>query len=48
VLIAYGYDAVQALRLAFEMIGARLAYPPDAVALTWLGESDLGFPRPKA
>jgi hypothetical protein len=48
VLVAFGYDAVQALQLAFEMIGARLAYPPEPMALTWLGESDLGFPIPEA
>jgi hypothetical protein len=46
VLVAFGYDAVQALQLAFQMIGARLAYPTEAVDLTWLGESDLGFPSP--
>lgn len=48
VLVACGHDAVQALQLAFEMIGARLACPPEPVALTWLGEGDLGFPRPPA
>lgn len=48
VLVAYGHDAVQALQLAFEMIGARLAYPPEPMTLTWLGESGLGFPRPQA
>lgn len=48
VLVAYGHDAVQALQLAFEMIGARLAHPPEPVALTWLGEGDLGFSRPSA
>ena len=47
VLVAFGYDAVQSLQLAFEMIGARLASPPEPVALTWLGESDLGFPNPR-
>jgi hypothetical protein len=49
VIVAYGYDAVQALQLAFQMVGARLAYPrtEEPVTLTWLDDPDLGFPVPQ-
>lgn len=50
VFVAYGYDGVQALQLALEIIGARLAHPrsDEAVVLTWLDARDLGFPYPGA
>ena len=43
-----GVDAVQAVWLTLQMIGARLYTSPEAKsgALTWLGQSDLGFPVP--
>jgi hypothetical protein len=46
VVVAYGYDGVQALQLAFQMVGARLAFPRagEPVTLTWLDDLDLGFP----
>jgi hypothetical protein len=49
VLVAYGYDGVQALQLAFQMVGARLAFPRtrEPVTLTWLDDLDLGFPVPE-
>jgi len=43
---AGGFDAVQALSLALQMIGAVLLFTPERKAgkLTWLGRMDLGFP----
>lgn len=44
---AYGVDAVQAMMLAFKMIGAVLEHHRNAGAtLSWLGDEDLGFPTP--
>jgi hypothetical protein len=40
---AYGFDAVQALKLCFEMISADLGALQQSNGLTWLGEDDLGF-----
>ncbi|HEX5724774.1 MAG TPA: hypothetical protein VFX98_04870 [Longimicrobiaceae bacterium] len=50
VVVAYGYDAVQALQLAMQMVGIRLAYPrtEEPVTLTWLDDPDLGFPLPES
>jgi hypothetical protein len=43
-----GVDAVQAVWLTLQMIGARLHTSSEAKsgALSWLGQSNLGFPVP--
>jgi hypothetical protein len=43
-----GVDALQAVWLTLQMIGARLYTSPEAKsgALSWLGQSNLGFPVP--
>lgn len=45
-----GVDAVQAVWLTLQMIGARLYASPEARsgALSWLGQSNLGFPVPES
>lgn len=44
---AYGVDSVQAMMLAFQMIGAELAlYRETGITLSWLSDEDLGFPTP--
>lgn len=44
---AFGVDAVQALHLAFQAVGARLfAAQSRKQTITWLGMDDLGFPEP--
>lgn len=44
---AYGVDSVQAMMLAFRMIGAELAlHREKGLVLSWLGDEDLGFPIP--
>ena len=43
-----GVDAVQALRLAMNIIATDLYTSPIAAKLTWLGQGDLGFPALEA
>jgi hypothetical protein len=43
---AAGEDAVQAIELAFKMLGADLHFRHKAFKFTWLGQSDIGFRKP--
>jgi hypothetical protein len=45
---AAGVDAVQALQLAMQMIGADLSASKQSGKLTWLGDDELGFSTPDA
>ena len=44
---AAGEDSMQALELAIKMIGAELHFRYKDFTFSWLGQSDLGFPKPK-
>ena len=46
---AYGFDSVQALMLAFKLVGSYLQHFQHSLgdSITWLGEKDLGFPVPE-
>lgn len=43
---AAGEDSIQAIELAFKMLGADLYGYYKAFAFTWLGQPELGFPKP--
>ena len=44
---ASGEDSMQALVLAIQMVGAELHLRYKDLRFTWLGNPDLGFPKPK-
>ena len=44
---ASGEDSMQALALAIQMVGAELHLRYKDFRFTWLGNSDLGFPKPQ-
>lgn len=44
---ASGEDSIQALVLAIQMIGAELRFRYKEFSFTWLGNFDLGFPKPE-
>jgi Domain of unknown function (DUF6968) len=44
---ASGEDSMQALVLAIQMVGAELHLRYKGFRFTWLGNSDLGLPKPK-
>ena len=47
VFYAHGVDAFQALELGFKILGIRLwSAGTDKIVLSWLGDSNLGFPPP--
>ena len=41
-----GEDSMQALELAFKMVGAELYGRHNDIEFTWLGKTNLGFPNP--
>lgn len=43
---ASGVDSIQALELAFKMLGVELYLRYKEFAFTWLGDPDIGFPKP--
>lgn len=43
---AAGEDSLQAIELAFKMLGADLYLRHKAFTFTWLGQPELGFPKP--
>jgi|SRR5579884_2883948 len=45
---ASGEDSMQALQLAIQMLAAELHFRYKEFGFTWLGESEIGFPRPLA
>jgi len=44
---AGGEDSMQALDLAIKTLGAELHLRYRDFTFTWLGQADLGFPKPK-
>lgn len=43
---ASGEDSMQAMELALKMVGAELYLRHKDFTFTWLGQADLGFPKP--
>jgi hypothetical protein len=43
---AAGEDSLQAIELAFKMLGADLYYRHKDFRFTWLGQPAIGFPNP--
>lgn len=44
---AAGEDSMQSLNLALKIIGSELSRHCQSYRFSWLGQPDLGFPRPK-
>lgn len=43
---AAGEDSVQSIDLALKMLGSELYLRYKEFTFTWLGQSDIGFPKP--